>query len=223
VEACSFCHQLALPGAKEHPFLDTVGEWQRSPFSKAGIACQDCHMPRVSGIIGGSKYAAFASHLGLGNRNRESLRRALTLEVALGGSSLERGETLEVSAKLMNTGAGHAVPTGDPSHRLELRFEVEEADGRKTKGTEPTSHWLHREVEAESPFAQLSDTRLQAMETRSFEFQHPVPRNRDPGRFVLRVSVHWWAVSSEQAKATGLDDEQVHQLVIDQRIPFEVF
>ncbi|HCP46385.1 MAG TPA: hypothetical protein DIU15_10100 [Deltaproteobacteria bacterium] len=223
VEACAFCHQLALPGAKEHPFIDTVGEWQRSPFSQAGISCQDCHMPRVSGIIAGSRYAAFASHLGLGGRSSESLRRAITLEVELSAASLERGGSIEASARLMNTGAGHAVPTGDPSHRLEVRFEVEGPGGKAAKGAEPESHWLAREVDTESPFTQRSDTRLQPMEVRSFDFKHTIPRNQDPGRFTLRVSVHWWAVSLEQAKATSLEQEDVHHVLVDQRIPFEVF
>jgi len=222
-EACAYCHQVSLRDAEEHPFIDTVGEWMRSPWGKAGIACQQCHMPRTSGIIAGSRFAAFASHEWLAGRSPEAMRRALTMEVSLRANSLERGQRLRATARLMNTGAGHAVPTGDPSHQLEVRFTVESPSGSTLRGLRSKSHWMGREVETTSPFQQKSDTRLQAASSREFDYSTEIRRKLKPGRYTLKVSVHWWALSPARAKKAGLDKRKVRIQVLEQRIPFLVY
>ena len=220
--ACAFCHQHALPGAEETPFLDTVGEWQRSAFGQAGIPCQDCHMQRVSGAIAGSRYAAFASHGGLLNRDPSALRRAVTLMVRVKKVRFERGDTVRATAELLNTGAGHAVPTGDPSHRIELRFELLGPDGELAKDTEVVSHWLVREVQTEPPFAELSDERLQPGASRTFDFGAALIKKLEPGTFSLRTSLHWWPMAPEQADELGLARESLAVPFAEQQIAFEV-
>ncbi len=220
--ACAYCHQHALPGAEDTPFLDTVGEWERSAFGQAGIPCQDCHMQRVSGAIAGSRYAAFASHGGLNNRDPAALRRAVTLMLRIKKVRFERGDTVRASAELLNTGAGHAVPTGDPNIRVELRFELLGPAGKLAKNTEPTSHWLAREVQAEAPFAEISDDRLQPGASRTFDFGGELHKKQDPGTFTLRVSLHWWAMSPEQAQELKLGPEVVSVEFAEQQIRFEV-
>ena len=42
-ELCGTCHQVVHPG--NGILLETTyGEWKKSPYAKAGIVCQDCHM-----------------------------------------------------------------------------------------------------------------------------------------------------------------------------------
>ncbi len=221
--ACAFCHQVSLQGAEDHPFLDTVGEWLRSPWGEAGIPCQQCHMPRTSGIVAGSRYAAFASHSFLSNRAPEEMRRAITLEVDLREHEVQRGQKLRAAATLLNTGAGHAVPTGDPSHQVEIRFEMFDASGQPARGTEPESHWLARKVQSEPPFVQESDSRLAAASSRVFDYAADISRKSKPGDYTLRVSVHWWSVAPKRARDTGLNEADVRIEVLEQRIPFSVF
>ena len=221
--ACAFCHQVSLMGAEEHPFIDTVGEWLRSPWGEAGIPCQQCHMPRTSGIVAGSRYAAFASHLFLGNRDPRAIRRALTLEVNLRKHELERGQKFRATATLLNTGAGHAVPTGDPSHQVELRFEMLDGNKKPAKGSKSESFWLMREVDSTAPFTQRSDSRLAAASSRIFDYATDISRKNPAGRYSLHVTVYWWAVSPERAKANGLDLDEVRIEVLKQQIPFSVF
>tara|TARA_Y100001968_G_scaffold208019_1_gene191160 strand:+ start:2919 stop:3461 length:543 start_codon:yes stop_codon:yes gene_type:complete len=180
-------------------------------------------MPRVSGQVAGARYAAYSSHGFLRQRDPQALRRALTLEVALRSPELERGSELRASATLLNTGAGHAVPTGDPSHRLELRFELVDAQGNRARGTSIESHWMGREVQSTPPFTQLSDTRLQAASSRVFDYRQKLSTASKAGRFTLVVSVHWWAVAPERAKKHELDEQQVRVQVLEQRIPVPVF
>ena len=221
-EACSYCHQLALPGAEEHPFLDTVGEWQRSPQGASGISCQDCHMPRVSGVIAGSRYAAFASHGMTEDRSPSAMARGLLLDVELKADSVQRGSTFRATAAISNIGAGHAIPTGDPAHRLELSFDVETKKGKRPRGVKPGSLWLGREVAAEHPFAQISDTRLRPGETRSLDYSFVPHRRNNPGTYTLVVAVDRWSVGPERAKEINLDKDAARIRILERRIPIEI-
>ncbi len=221
-EACAACHQITLPGAEEHPFVDTLGEWARSPYAEAGITCADCHMKRVSGIVGGSRYATFASHgLTRGLEPRE-LARALTVEVGLRGTTVVRGDDLRATATVMNTGAGHAVPTGMPDARLRVRFDVEAPDGTTPKGAEPSVVDLGRVLEEEPPFALVSDDRIPAAGSRTFDYTWVVPKKLTPGPLVLVVRVERLAATEERAAAIGLTLDDVRVPIVEQRIPFVI-
>jgi len=221
-EACAFCHQAALPGAEEHPFLDTVGEWQRSPFAEAGVQCQECHMTRVSGSIAGSRYAAFASHQMLGGRSPSAIARAFTVEVSLRSPSVQRGGAVRSTVNVMNTGAGHSLPSGDPSHQVEVRFSVFGPDGALAAGGEPVSEWLRREVSPEPPFLEQSDERLKAASSRAFDFSWAAGNKLPPGDYSVEVSLHWWAVGPDRATSLGLEESAVRVEVTRQRIPVRV-
>lgn len=219
-EACAFCHQAELPGAEEHPFLDTVGEWQRSPFAEIGVVCQDCHMTRVSGSIAGSRFAAFASH-GAPDR-AASIARALTTEVSLKAPQVQRGSAVRATVTVMNTGAGHAVPTGDPSHEIELRFRVETAAGELAAEDATSSAWIEREVSPEPPFVEVRDERLDPAASRVFDFTWTPDKKLDPGRYTVVVSTHWWAIDPTRAQTLGLSEDAVRVDVASQRIPLRI-
>ncbi len=221
-EACAFCHQAALPGAEDRPFLDTVGEWSRSHFKEAGISCRDCHMTRVSGSIAGSRYASFASHGMLDGRSPSAIARAITLEVTVRSPNVQRGDAVRATATLLNTGAGHAVPTGDPSHAVELRFQVLDPGGLVADGGQDTSFWLERVVGLEAPFAEVSDARLPAAGSAVFDYAWTAPKKVQPGIYTLVVSTHWWAVRPERADAVGLVEDDVRVDVNQQRIQIRV-
>jgi len=222
-EACAACHQAGA-GDAEHgsALIDTLGEWEQSAFGQAGIPCQDCHMPRTSGRIAGSRYAAYSAHALTRSRDPRELARAVTLGVSLRASSLQRGDVLRATATLMNTGAGHAVPTGDPGHRLELGFTVVDFEGELPKGAEPKSEWFGRTVDPGPPATVSSDSRLQPGGQRQVDYSYGADKKSKPGRYTLVVSLTWWAVSAEQAEAFGLTDEQVRVPIAEQRIPFDV-
>ena len=221
-EACSYCHQLALEGAEEHPFLDTLGEWASSPQGQAGITCQDCHMPRESGVIAGSRYAAFANHGMTEGRSPSALAAALLLRLDMKEAVVQRGSAFRATAALANVGAGHAVPTGDPNHRLELRFSAEDSRGKKPRGVKSSSLWMGREVSATPPFEQLSDTQLDPGESRSLDYRFVPHRKSPPGDWTLLVEVYWWSVGPERAKEIGVSREDASIQILERRIPFEV-
>ena len=221
-DACAACHQTTLPGGEEHPFIDTLGEWAASPYAEAGITCADCHMKRVSGIVGGSRYATFASHGMTRDLDPAELARALTVEVGLRSTKLVRGADLRATATVMNTGAGHAVPTGMPGARLRVRFDVEDASGAAPKGAEPAVTDLQRVVAAEPPYALVSDDRIPAAGSRTFDYEWTVPKKLAPGRLTLVVRVERLAISAEEAERLELKDEDVTIGIVEQRISFVI-
>jgi hypothetical protein len=222
-EACVSCHQAGSQDPTHgSALIDTVGEWRRSPFGQAGISCQECHMPRTSGRIAGSRYAAYSGHRLTGRRDPRELARAVTLQVTMRSSAIQRGEALRATATLMNTGAGHAVPTGDPGHRLELVLTIEDFEGALPKGAKPHSEWFAREIDPGPPASVKKDTRLQAGGRREVDYSYTADKKSKAGRYVLVVRLIWWAVSAEQAEALGLTDAEIRIPIVEQRLTFDV-
>ncbi|MDP6933995.1 MAG: multiheme c-type cytochrome, partial [Myxococcota bacterium] len=142
-EACAACHQLSWPGGEE-PFYDTYGEWASSAYADAGVRCQDCHMPLQGGLATATRYQAQPSH-----GWNSSTARALTVQLELSEASIQRGQPLEVGLTVVNTGAGHAVPTGSPYKAYELRVVLVDAFDEPL--TAPLTHRMAREVEDAPP------------------------------------------------------------------------
>jgi hypothetical protein len=93
-DVCGHCHQFYAPEDRyaNIPMQDTVREWRRSGTTKS---CVECHFPR-------------GDHLSTGGHDLLLLRKTLSVRWS------QRCAVVEA------TGAGHAVPTGDPFHFLRL-------------------------------------------------------------------------------------------------------
>lgn len=121
---CSGCHEFT----NEHGLrvLETYSEWERSPYAKEGITCQNCHMPRVKGLKAvagtGSSARGYANlHKLAGGSSLGQLQRALGLDI----TSIKRqdGDIL-VDVAITNQGAGHMVPTGLPGRAIVLEVAL---------------------------------------------------------------------------------------------------
>ena len=121
-EYCAGCHQFGfLALTRNHrprfetAFLQqtTYNEWQMVPPGAPRQTCNACHMPPVARATGkiGRKHV-FAG------RTPEMLAKS----VAVTAATAVTGKELRVTFTLRNTGAGHAVPTGDLYRRMDLRL-----------------------------------------------------------------------------------------------------
>jgi len=106
---CADCHQFTFPvlsrdGEVErmtrHPMQDTVGSFLRGPYAAEPAGCLTCHGSAQNHAYGGGHDPGM-------------------LEAALDVAWCRRGDQLEVT--ITNTGAGHAVPTGDVHRHMNLR------------------------------------------------------------------------------------------------------
>lgn len=120
------------------PIHTTFSEWQASPLAPS-TPCQGCHMPpdptvsnaadlQVTGLRPGvvpgweRPAGAVKAHGWIGPRQPESglLQTAATLSVE---KQVSDGELL-AQVTVRNTGAGHALPTGEPMRSLILQVEA---------------------------------------------------------------------------------------------------
>ncbi len=178
-EFCASCHQLTWEGA-EQPLYDTWGEWAASAYQPAGVRCQDCHMPPQSGLVTAGRFAGHASHAFVSDPSR-----ALTVLVDLPPQGLVRGQAAPVELTLMNSGAGHAFPSGSPFSwiRVELAVQVE--------GAEPApalwSTELRRAVTEAPPYTFGADSRLGPGETVQHQVELLLDQSSPAGNAALQV------------------------------------
>ena len=179
-------------------------------------------MPRESGVIAGARYAAFAGHRLTGDRESSALARAVAVDLKLDVARVQRGARVRAQGTITNIGAGHEVPTGDPAHRLELRMSVVDERGKTPRGVAAESLWLGREVGADPPFLELSNSSLSPGARRSLDYSFTPSKRSRPGQWTLRVEVYWWSVPKEQIRELGLAQDQAVRKVLERRIPIDV-
>jgi hypothetical protein len=178
---CATCHQMTWEGA-DQPFYDTYREWEGSAYAKAGIRCQDCHMPPRAGLATASRFAASPAHDFTANT-----ARAVSVLVKLEQSELQRGQPFPVQIRIQNTGAGHHFPTGSPFKPYAVTVELIGSDGKAL--TKPYVHELARQVEQAPPWTTLSDNRIPAggeiILSHTFEVDHR--KRAGPGYLRVRI------------------------------------
>jgi hypothetical protein len=126
-EFCGGCHQQFVPGTGMRG-IDTLAEWQESPFPSQQTRCVDCHMPKTNNVadhatIGGNVY--LATKFGdpdLVTRVTSRLKSAVTLSASRVSNT--------VLVQVLNRGAGHSFPTGVADIR-EPWVEVQAVDAHK--------------------------------------------------------------------------------------------
>ncbi|RME28116.1 MAG: hypothetical protein D6798_03135, partial [Deltaproteobacteria bacterium] len=197
-ELCATCHQLTWPDA-DQPFYDTYGEWQRSPQGQAGIGCQDCHMPPVTGVATATGRSALADHGVVADA-----ARALTITARLSAPEVERGSPIHLTLTLRNTGAGHSVPTGSPFKAWRVVARLVGADGREL--APPLVHDLVREVQPAPPWQTLSDSRLPAGEELVLDHDFTVDQRKRAGSGHLEIGI-WKIDSARRADARWSVDD----------------
>ncbi|MCA9701675.1 MAG: hypothetical protein KC431_29410 [Myxococcales bacterium] len=145
---CAGCHQLDQPAlvpglvldsqrwpAQTLPIHTTYAEWQEGPFAEVA-PCSSCHMPADGGVGNGADLGleelskqgftwgwlrppgAVRRHSWIGPRTPAS--GMLQLAAAVFIDKQQIADTLTATITVRNTGAGHAIPTGEPLRSLIL-------------------------------------------------------------------------------------------------------
>ena len=149
---CSGCHQydqeatagLPAPNAQRWPegrlpVHSTYAEWKAGVFGDQ-VPCNACHMPPDADVLNGADHQNFPDsptglvagwirppgsvrrHVWFGPRQPESglLEHAATLYL----NKAREGDRWVVRVTTINSGAGHAVPTGEPQRQALLRVTL---------------------------------------------------------------------------------------------------
>lgn len=187
---CAACHEFSVGDV---PVMTTYSEFLATPFAAAGGTCNDCHMPATSipnaadldtqysepGVAAGfarasgevrdhSFYGALRPlvmpvRTGRADRGTPLIQGAVALEVS---AAIEDGRVV-VTATSTVTGAGHAVPTGEPLRQLVLTTNVSGCGGPMERLSGGRTVFARVLVDADgneahhgSAVAEASDTRL---------------------------------------------------------------
>jgi hypothetical protein len=172
-EFCRSCHQFAPDGLALNGKLvqDTYREWETSRFARAGVQCQDCHMPD-------------RRHLWRGIHDPEMVREGLTITVRASPEPPRRGETVTATLRVESTGVGHMFPTY-VTPAVVMRAELLDGGGAPLAGSREEKV-IAREVELDLS-RELSDTRLGPGEAAELVYHRKV--EAPAARLRLRVVV----------------------------------
>ncbi|MDQ6964771.1 MAG: multiheme c-type cytochrome [Mariprofundales bacterium] len=141
---CASCHQFPQEYAVNgKPLENTVFEWEQSRFARAGVSCQQCHMPDRNHLFRG------IHDVGMVLSGVEIAQHAVA-----GGAELT----------LHSTAVGHAFPTY-VTPQIVITAEAFDAQHESLRRW----RWrVGREVEYDGGWQEISDSRIMPGERRSF-------------------------------------------------------
>jgi len=130
-EFCGNCHN------EKNPFgiwvKSTLIEWQEGPYSKQGVTCQQCHMPKAKGK--NAKMAPedmVAQHLFHGAHDPGKLAGAIEMRMHPEEREVEYDGAVVLKVQLFNGKCGHKVPTGSVEDRIMwLDVTAKDANGKE--------------------------------------------------------------------------------------------
>ncbi|MBN1478724.1 hypothetical protein EH223_17330 [candidate division KSB1 bacterium] len=116
-EFCANCHN------EKNPFgvwvKSTQIEWLEGPYSKEGVPCHQCHMPKAWGQ--NAKMAQedmVAQHLFHGAHDPGKVGGSIEIRMHPTEREVEYDGTVELKLQLFNGKAGHKIPTGSVEDRI---------------------------------------------------------------------------------------------------------
>lgn len=224
-EFCGGCHNVLHPVNGMH-LEASYAEWQKSPYAKEGVTCQDCHMSRAPGVIGPSSGTAApgaperpniyrmtftGAQVELGDSQAATAMLKSAATVKLEAPEVLEGGSTEVTVTITNKGAGHYLPTGLTEVR-EMWLEVftEAEDGTKTKvgerkfgtilqddkGNAPVELWEATKIK--------SDDRIPPRKSVTDKFAFTMPAGAESA--TLKAALYYRSSSDELAKKAGVQN-----------------
>ena len=133
-EFCGTCHNEKDPWGQW--VKGTHLEWKESPQAKAGIVCQDCHMPPAAGNsapdMGGEDRPDVRQHLFHGAHDAGKLAGSVEVRIHPRQAQVDAGSVVVLVATVVNAKAAHMIPSGSAEERVVwLHVEAEDATGRR--------------------------------------------------------------------------------------------
>ncbi len=133
-EFCGTCHNEKDPW--DQWVKGTHLEWKESPQAKAGIVCQDCHMPPAAGNsapdMGGEDRPDVRQHLFHGAHDAGKLAGSVEVRIHPRQAQVDAGSVVVLVATVVNAKAAHMIPSGSAEERVVwLHVEAEDSAGRR--------------------------------------------------------------------------------------------
>jgi hypothetical protein len=157
-------------------------------MKERGFICQSCHMPEMQRPVAtDGPIRQGRQHLWRGGHDPEMIKRAVAIQMVANPSEPKPGENVEVTLTLINAGAGHKLPTGDPDRHFTVEFMVEDRNQRTLESQKDT---MGRWIMWQPAIVELYDNRLMPLASRDYTFTYRLPKELEGLRLKARVRYH---------------------------------
>ena len=181
------------------------------------MICQSCHMPEVERPVAqGGPIRQGRRHLWRGGHDPEMIKRAVAVTVRADPPAPKAGEHVQITLTLINAGAGHKIPTGDPDRHFTVEFVVLDGEGKVLAQKAQT---LGRWILWQPVIVEVYDNRLMPLASRDYTFSYLLPDQAS--RLTLKTRVRYHILTDAQHEMLkqkyGLTAEDPHAFTIYER------
>lgn len=219
-QVCYRCHNVVSGPAQFYNVgpCGTYAEYEGKYFmQERGFICQSCHMPEVDRPVAeGGPIRRGRRHMWRGGHDPDMIKRAVAIQVAADPASPKPGEEVTITLTLINAGAGHKIPTGDPDRHFTVEFQVED---RARRVVAQERHTMGRWIMWQPAIVELYDNRLLPLASREYRFRYRLPSQA--GSLTLRARVQYHIMTDGQHDMLrtkyGLSGDNPYRFLIYER------
>ncbi len=190
-QVCYRCHNVVSGPAQFYRVgpCGTYAEYEGKYFmQERGFICQSCHMPEVDRpAADGGPIRRGRRHLWRGGHDPDMIRRAVAIQVKADPPSPQPGDRVRFTLTLINAGAGHKIPTGDPDRHFTVEFLVENGAGQVLDRQVAT---MGRWILWQPAIVEVYDNRLLPLAGRDYTYEYRVPAGSERLTLKTRVRYH---------------------------------
>jgi hypothetical protein len=190
-QVCYRCHNVISGPAQFYNVgpCGTYAEYEGKFFMKErGFICQSCHMPDIQRPVAtDGPIRQGRQHLWRGGHDPEMIKRAVAIQVVANPAEPKPGEQVQLTLTLINAGAGHKLPTGDPDRHFTVEFMVEDRDQQTLESQKDT---MGRWIMWQPAIVELYDNRLMPLASRDYTFTYRLPKKTEGLKLKARVRYH---------------------------------
>ncbi|RMH06135.1 MAG: hypothetical protein D6704_07960 [Nitrospirae bacterium] len=196
----------------------TYAEYEGKYFmQQKGYICQTCHMPEViRPAAKGGPLRHGRRHVWRGGHDPEMIRRAVAIYVQAEPLKPQPGETVTVTVTVINAGAGHKIPTGDPDRHFTVEFRVRDRDRHVLAEQVDT---MGRWILWQPVIVEVYDNRLLPLASRDYQFTFTIPEGQSD--LVLETQVRYHILTDGQhamlREKYGLEADDPYRFLIYHR------
>ncbi|MEK6617885.1 MAG: multiheme c-type cytochrome [Nitrospirota bacterium] len=219
-EVCYRCHNVVSGPLQFYNVgpCGTYAEYEGKYFmQERGMICQSCHMPEVERPVAvGGPIRQGRRHLWRGGHDPEMIKRAVAVQVQADPPAPKAGANVRFTLTLINAGAGHKIPTGDPDRHFTVEFVVQ--DGQE-KVLDQQTETMGRWILWQPVILELHDNRLLPLASRDYTFAYRLPAQASGLTLKTRVRYHILTDAQHKMlkKKYGLTAEDPYAFTIYER------
>jgi Cytochrome c554 and c-prime len=190
-QICYRCHNVVSGPAQFYNVgpCGTYAEYEGKYFmQERGFICQSCHMPEIDRAVAtDGPIRRGRQHLWPGGHDPDMIKRAVAVQIKADPPHPKPGDQVTFVLTLINAGAGHKIPTGDPDRHFTIEFLVEDREKRVIHQDMST---MGRWIMWQPVVVELYDNRLLPLASREYRFTYRMPAESEGLALKARVQYH---------------------------------